>query len=139
VIYLDSSALLKLLVDEAESEVLRAWLDARVAPRDASRGEDVLSSELARVEVVRAMRRLAPEGVPEARVLVGQLHLIPLSSEVVARAADVGDPLLRSRDAIHLASALSLAADLHAFVAYDLRLVTAARAAGLEVVQPGVG
>lgn len=138
-IYLDSSALLKLLVDEAESEALHAWLDARVAPSDASRGEEVLSSELARVEVVRAMRRLAPEGVPEARVLIGQLYLLPVSGEVVSRAAEVGDPLLRSLDAIHLASALSLAADLHAFVAYDLRLVTAARSAGLEVVQPGVG
>lgn len=137
-IYLDSSALLKLLVEEAESEALQAWLDARVAPRGAGGGEEVVSSELTLVEVIRAIRRLAPDAVPEARVLVGQLHLLPVSSEVLTRAADVGDPLLRSLDALHLASALSIAADIDAFVAYDLRLAAAARAAGLAVVHPGV-
>lgn len=136
-IYLDSSALLKLLVEEAESEPFRGWLTAR-ALSDAGRGEEVVSSELARVEVIRAMRRLAPDGVSEARVLVGQLHLIPLSGEIVARAAEVGDPLLRSLDALHLSSGLSIAGDLTAFVAYDLRLVDAARNARLDVVHPGV-
>jgi len=58
--------------------------------------------------------------VPAARVLMSQLDLIPLSSGLLDEAADVGEPLLRTLDAIHLAGALSIQADLTAFVAYDL-------------------
>ena len=129
-IYLDSSALLKLLVDEAESAALVGWMvqHAQVP---------AVSSELAPVEVVRAVRRLAPEAELDARTLVSQLDLVPLSSEVVARASAVGDPMLRMLDALHLASALAVQGALTAFVVYDHRLAAAARDAGLDVVQPG--
>jgi len=88
----------------------------------------MVTSELAKVEVVRAARRLDADVVPAARVLMSQLDLIPLSSGLLNEAADVGEPLLRTLDAIHLAGALSIQADLTAFVAYDLRLVAAAKA-----------
>lgn len=128
-IYLDSSALLKLVFDEDESATLERWLARRArTPK--------LSSELAKVEVVRAARRLDSEAVPTARALVSQLDLIPLTGSVVDQAADMGEPLLRSLDALHLVSALAVRDELTAFVAYDQRLVEAARAAGLRVAQP---
>lgn len=96
-IYLDSSAVLKLLVEESESGALAAWLLERVTI-------PVISSELARLEVVRAARRLDPGIVPAARLLISQLDLLPLSGEVIGAAADIGEPMLRSLDAIHLTS-----------------------------------
>lgn len=129
-IYLDSSALLKLLFTEPESDDLGAWLSARG-------GSPFVSSELAKVEVVRACRRLDTGALPEARALLAQLDLVPLSGAVVDAAADVAGHVLHSLDAIHLASALSIRADLAALVAYDHRLADAALAEGLEVAQPG--
>lgn len=96
--YRDSSALLKLLVDEAESAEMAAFVLARVRV-------PLVSSELATVAVVRAVRRLAPEAVSDPRALLSQIDLIPLSSEVLARACDVAHPMLRTLDALHLASA----------------------------------
>lgn len=68
---------------------------------------------------------------------MSELDLIPLSGLVVDQAGDAGDPLLRSLDAIHLVSAMSVRDELTAFVAYDARLTAAAQAAGLPIAQPG--
>jgi len=130
VIYLDSSALLKLLFEEDESVALESWLAAREET-------PAVSSELARIEVIRATRRLNADALPEARALLDELNLIPLSKSLLYEATEVGDLMLRSPDAIHLASALSIRADLSAFVAYDIRLGDAAANAGLESIQPG--
>ncbi|MBA3618092.1 MAG: PIN domain-containing protein [Acidothermales bacterium] len=72
-----------------------------------------------------------------ARALVAQLDLVPLSAELLDQAADLDERSLRSLDAVHLASALSLGADLSAFIAYDDRLVTAAAGVGLDPLRPG--
>ena len=130
-IYLDSSALLKLIVDEPESEALAAWL--------ADRPEvPMVSSELARVEVLRACRRLAPSALPTARALLSGLDLVPLSGPVVDAAAELEGETLRSLDALHLASALAVRTALEAFIAYDTRLQAGAGAAGLPTNAPGV-
>ncbi|MGH3326909.1 MAG: type II toxin-antitoxin system VapC family toxin [Streptomycetales bacterium] len=129
-IYLDSSALLKLLWEEHESASLERWLlDHTATP--------TVSSELAKIEVVRACRRRNHDVVPEARALLAGLDLIPMSSDVVEHAAEIGEPPLRSLDAIHLASALAIRADLSVFLGYDQRLLDAASAEGLEPVSPG--
>jgi uncharacterized protein len=130
VIYLDSSALLKLLHDEVESVALADWLATRT-------GTPIVSSELAKVEVVRACRRIDPTTLTEATALIAGLDLVPLSGAVIDEAANVGGTTLRSLDAIHLASALSIQAELSAFVAYDHRLAEAASTAGLELLAPG--
>ena len=96
-----------------------------------------MSSELAKVEVVRACRRIDPASLPEAATLLAGLDLVSLSGSVIDEAATAGGPTLRSLDAIHLASALSIRADLSAFVAYDRRLAEAASASGLGPVAPG--
>jgi uncharacterized protein len=130
-IYLDSSALLKLLFEEPESAALARWIEERT-------GTPAVSSELARVEVLRASRRLNPAALPAARSLLAQLDLIPPTSVLLAEAAEVGEPQLRTLDALHLASALSIRSELSAFVAYDRRLAAAAADAGLEPARPAV-
>jgi predicted nucleic acid-binding protein len=130
VIYLDSSALLKLLHEEIESATLASWLAAHAET-------PIVSSELAKVEVARACRRINPATLPQATALLAGLDLIALSGAVIDEAANVEGTTLRSLDAIHLASALSIQAQLSAFVAYDHRLAEAAATAGLEPHAPG--
>lgn len=130
-IYLDSSALLKLVVQESESDALEEWLARREAV-------PLVSSQLARVEVIRATRRLNEDGVPEAVGVLDSLDLIPISTQIVTRASLIGTSSLRSLDAIHLASAKTIQNELTAFVCYDERLAEAANAAGLITNRPGV-
>lgn len=129
-IYLDSSALMKLVRGEDETPVLREWLDLRPE-------QPVVTSELGRVEVLRAARRIGGQALVEARAVVGDLDLVPLDRAVQDVACDIGDPLLRTLDALHLASALLLGEGLTALVAYDRRLADAAQATGLVVATPG--
>ena len=129
-IYLDSSALLKLVVTEADTGTLTSWL--------AERADTTwVSSELASVEVVRAARRLDEDAVPAARTLLERLDVVPLTGVVFRTAQDLRPAALRSLDALHLASALLLREDLTAFVAYDARLAVAAQDAGLATASPG--
>jgi predicted nucleic acid-binding protein len=130
VIYLDSSALLKLVRFEDETAALIEWLDLHPE-------QPTVTSEVGRVEVLRAARRAGDQVSVEARAVVGDLDLVPLDRTVQDIACDIGDPLLRTLDALHLASALLLGGALTAFIAYDHRLGDAARAAGLVVITPG--
>jgi uncharacterized protein len=130
VIYLDSSALMKLIRMEDETVALRDWLGERPE-------QPVVSSELGRVEVLRAARRVGGLALTEARAVVGDIDLVPLDRAVQDLASDIGDPLLRTLDALHLASAVLLNDELTVFIAYDQRLTSAAQAAGLVVASPG--
>jgi predicted nucleic acid-binding protein len=128
IVYLDASALVKLVQAEPESPALREALHNQPARA---------SSEIARVEVTRAVRRGAPNLLPRAEKLLNDLNLIVLTRELQDAAGAQGPPKLRSLDAIHLASALSLSDELGPVIAYDRRLITAARAAGLDTLSPG--
>jgi predicted nucleic acid-binding protein len=128
VIYLDSSALLKLVYDERETEALRGWLGAGSAPR--------LTSELGRVEVLRASRRNGRASLARGQEVIGDVELVPLNRRVQDLAAGIGSPRLRTLDALHLASAVILGDELTAFVAYDQRLQAAARDLELPVHSP---
>jgi predicted nucleic acid-binding protein len=130
VIYLDSSALMKLVRQEDETAPLAQWLAERPE-------QPVVTSELGRVEVLRAARRAGVQVLAEARAVVADVDLVPLDRAVQDLACDIGDPLLRSLDALHLASAVLLSNDLTAFIAYDYRLADAAQAVGLVVTIPG--
>lgn len=127
--YLDSSAMVKMVVVEAESEALQALI------ADWQRR---ISSSLARVEVPRAVRRLSPDPAVQARAerLVDDTDQVPLDQDVLRNAARLAPVPLRSLDAIHLASALSLGASLGGIVTYDDRLAEAARTTGCTVLQP---
>ena len=129
-IYLDASALVKLLFEEPESASLEQWLtDKTDLPK--------VSSQLSAVEVLRVCRRYDDEVVTEARLLLAGLDLIPVGGFVIERAASVEPPALRSLDALHLASALSVREGLVGLVTYDRRLAAAAVAENLVVLSPG--
>ena len=125
--YLDASAFVKLVADEAESSALDITLDAW--PRWSS-------SVLLEVEGLRAARRRNPHAHDAARALLGGMELVDLDADIRRAAVDLDDPGLRSLDAIHLATALSLGDRCGAFFAYDERLIAAARAHGLSVTVP---
>jgi predicted nucleic acid-binding protein len=127
VAYLDSSALIKLVIREPESEALRAELAS---------WSRCATSALARTEVVRAAARVDPAARAPARRIVQAVSLIAVTDEILDRAAGLELPTLRSLDALHLASALSLKGVLGPVVTYDLRLAEAAVAVGLDVVAP---
>lgn len=128
-IYLDTSALVKLVFEEAESEALAAWM----AERDVVAK---VSSEVTAIELVRACRRVDDDAVGPARQLLAGMDLVPMGADVVEQASLVGPVELRSLDAIHLASALAIHDALHTFVAYDVRLRDAAARMGLAVAAP---
>jgi predicted nucleic acid-binding protein len=126
VAYLDASAAVKLVVEEAESEALRAALRFRF----------LISSELVVAEMLRAAGRVGSEHAFEAFRWLERFDLIPVGSAMLLRAARVPPPGLRALDAIHLATALRLRPHGGPMVTYDQRLAEAARSAGLEVLTP---
>ena len=126
-IYLDSSALVKLVVEEPESEDLRTFVGDRV----------VVSSTVARTEVIRAVARTEPERVGAAEKVLAETSLIIIDGPLASAAAWVEPASIRSLDAIHLATAQRLEVGLEALVTYDRRMVDAAQMAGLRVASPG--
>ncbi len=121
---------MKLIRHEDESGALIGWLERRAR-------STLVTSELGRIEVIRASRRAGNGAPARARAVVGDLDLVPLDRAVQDLACDLTDPFLRSLDALHLASALILGDGLAGFVTYDRRLADAARGAGLVVTAPG--
>ena len=127
-VYLDSSALIKLVFEEAESAALYTFLADH--PRRAS-------SVLARVEVLRTVGRVEDPAVTrDAHELLRRVHLIRPDDAMLAAASALEPPTLRAFDAIHLVTALSLRPNLAGVVVYDRLLADAARAAGLTVWAP---
>lgn len=128
-IYLDTSALVRLLRHEPETAALSGWLRQR---SDAP----WVTSLVGRIELVRVSARYPTITRAALDVLIAGLNLVPLTDSVVISAETAGPPLLRTLDAIHLASALSIADALETFCCYDERLAVAASQHGLEVVAP---
>jgi uncharacterized protein len=126
-VYLDSSALVKLVVREPESSALQRYLRRR--PRR-------VSCALARVEVVRAVRPQGTDAINRARRVLERLNLLRLDDPLLEAAAQLDGPSLRSLDAIHLAAAHALGAELESVVTYDLRMTGAATGLGLRVASP---
>jgi uncharacterized protein len=126
VLYLDTSAFLKILVEEERSLALRAALT----------DHDLWSSSLLAVEAHRAAIRLDVDHEEVDLRLAGVTLLAPSESSYYS-ARMVGTPILRALDALHLASALELGADLDAVVTYDRRLAEACDQLDVEIVAPG--
>jgi predicted nucleic acid-binding protein len=127
VTYLDSSAIVKLAVAEPESAELRRYLRRR---------RPLVSSALARTEVLRALLPAGPEAVAAGRAVLAALDLIRVNDRVLDTAAGLQPPDLRSLDAIHIASAQQLGRDLAQLIAYDERLLDAAAQHGLRTAAP---
>ncbi|MFL6086288.1 MAG: type II toxin-antitoxin system VapC family toxin [Mycobacterium sp.] len=130
-IYLDTSALVKLVRREPESAALADWLDAR-APTPW------VSSMLIEVELPRALRRTDPTLLADVPATVARVARYEIDDVVRAAAAAYLDPNLRSLDAIHLATARAVfGGQLAAFVSYDERQLDVAATLGLPIDSPG--
>ena len=116
--YVDTSAFLKLLVREEHSAAMRSFV--------RKHNSELCSSDLLRVEAIRALRRSAPDELGAARAAVRGLVLLAIDDEVVARAEMLEPPELRSLDALHLAAAMTWGSELRSIVTYDERLAAAA-------------
>ncbi|HKS99751.1 MAG TPA: type II toxin-antitoxin system VapC family toxin [Rugosimonospora sp.] len=130
-IYLDSGALVKLVMPAPESAALGGYLRAHADVRH-------VASALVRAEIRRALRRSGATTRQQhtAEKLLATVITISVTDELLDAAGNLDDPGLRSLDAIHLATARSLGAGLTGFVTYDHRLLAAARAAGLPTAAP---
>ena len=132
-IYLDTSALVKLIRTEEESESLADWLDGRTEI-------PWITASLTEVELPRAIVRAAfLEGLSAVPAILARLDKFEIEPVIRSTAAAYQDPALRPLDAIHPATAqvAASAASLTAFVAYDRRLREAARDLGMTTVAPG--
>jgi predicted nucleic acid-binding protein len=126
-LYLDSSALVKLVVTEAETSALRRYLRRR---------PDRVTSELSVAEVLRAALRRDAELIDAARRILDRVDRMALGSQLVERAGTLIPPGMRTLDALHIASALELGEELEAVVAYDRRLLDAAADHRLPTASP---
>ena len=124
--YLDTSAFIKLVRSEPESDVLRRELA----------GRELISSALLVIEGRRAARRYGELASRRARAGLTAVTLLPIDAAILTAAAELDPAERRSLDALHLATALSLGEDLARFYCYDARLAAAAEALGIEVSQP---
>jgi len=129
VYYIDTSAFVKTFVDEPNSAELVSWVQ--------SMDPEFVSSDLLRIESLRAARRIDSRVMKEAREALRSVHFIALSRDVCELAADLEPAVLRSLDAAHVASALSVGDELEGVITYDQRLAEACGALGLAVVAPG--
>lgn len=126
--YIDSSAIAKLVITERESPALRNFLKKSTLR---------LTSLISEVEVRRAAIRRGPSFEIAARRVLSTLSAVDVSRSIVSQAAIISPPHLRSLDAVHLATALAVMADLDWFVTYDARLGKAAADAGFALAHPG--
>ena len=126
--YIDTSAAVKLLVEEEGSPELAAWV--------AEHGEQAFSSDLLRTELLRVTRRVAPHLMVQARAILDALVIVTTSTEVCERAAMLEPRVRRSLDALHLATALEVGDELQALITYDRNMSRGAENLGIKVLKP---
>lgn len=128
-IYLDTSATVKLVVAEEESASLIDWLNAHP-------DENLVTSAVGHIELIRAATRIGPKAVALARNVASTIDTLVLTDAIAAAATTIPPPELRTLDAIHLATAHLHGKSLTALCAYDRRLLEAAESQGLPTVSP---
>jgi len=129
-LYFDTSALVKLVQHEAQSAALHRFVHRH-------RSDTRVTSAIARTELIRALAANGPDAINEARRLLGNIEQVAVGIELLDAAANLpAIPMLRSLDAIHLASARTVVTGLRAVVTYDTRMAAAAEALGLPTAAP---
>jgi predicted nucleic acid-binding protein len=129
-VYLDTSALVKLVLQEDQSDALRQFLDET--------SSQPATSEIAEVELLRAIARHDDQLTKRGLEILTQLVLLPLTTSMRLRASYLAPSTMRSLDALHVATALEIQSDLECLVSYDERMLRSASDAGIKVVSPGI-
>ena len=127
-VYLDSSAFVKLAVEEPETNALRTFL----AERDSRR----VSSALLRTESLRAVRHFGSDVLATVREGLRRVDLVAIDDRILDAAGTLEPRVVRTLDAIHLATALAVGDDLESVVTYDERMAEGARLLGLATFTP---
>jgi predicted nucleic acid-binding protein len=126
--YLDTSALVKVVKEEPGGTAFQdLWTS----------GAEFASSILTKTELLRAVRSGGDAATRQARAALDAVDLLPLDGAIAEAAAGLAPAILRSLDAIHVASAQALVPGITAMVTYDTRMADAARIAALRVLAPG--
>ena len=126
--YVDTSAFLKLVVEEEHSAALRGWAEANE--------ESLFSSDLMRVEALRSARRHSPAALAATRDRLDAVALLTVGRAAYDMAAELDPAILRTLDALHLSVALGVGNNLEGVVTYDHRLASAADLFGVAVATP---
>ncbi|MFD4181661.1 type II toxin-antitoxin system VapC family toxin [Rhodococcus sp. NPDC058514] len=130
-IYLDTSAMVKLVVREAESDALARWLNDRL-------DENLVTSTIGRIELLRAAGRVSSSVVTRARSFLSTVDAMSLTPAIAGLAETIGAPALRTLDALHLAAVYTLGPAVTTFVVYDQRLAESAIDLSIPVAAPGI-
>ena len=126
--YIDSSAILKLLISEKESIALAEFLDAPAK-----------TSAISRVEVIRSLNRISPEEVADGQAVLSRFELIPVSSPILILAENFpAEITLKSLDAIHVATVVFLNKTIRGLITYDKAMIKNAKELGIKVASPGM-
>lgn len=125
-IYIDSSAILKLIIREKESEAVISISRARF-----------ITSEISRVEVTRAILRYEPKALKSTEQVFKNLNFVKIDSQTLVQAARLPDRInIRALDAIHIAVASKMGLSISSVLTYDKQMAKAAKALGFEVLSP---
>ena len=126
--YIDSSAILKLLISENESSALAEFLDAPVK-----------TSAISRVEVIRSLHRISPEKITEGEEALSRIEMIPISSPILILAEKFPTTItLKSLDAIHVATVVFLNKTIRGLITYDKAMIKNAKELGIKTISPGM-
>ena len=126
--YIDSSAILKLLIAEKESSALTGFIDVKLK-----------SSVLTRVEVIRSLHRISPEKIHDATVILDGVDLTPLNPFILDIAENFASAItLKSLDAIHVATTIFLNTTVAGIITYDRQMIANAKMLGVHVISPGM-
>lgn len=128
-LYLDTSALVKLVVAESETPGLQHFLGAHA-------DDTAFSAALTRTELIRAVTPNGPRAIADARDLLSRLDTVMLTRQLLDDAGALLPPRLRSLDAIHLAAAQRAGSSLRAVLTYDARMLSAAADLGMPTESP---
>jgi len=128
-IYLDTSALVKLVVAEGESQALKHFLGAHA-------DDSLFSAALARTELIRAVAPSGAQAIADARDLLNRLDTVVLTRQLLDDAGTLLPLRLRSLDAIHLAAAQRAGDSLRVVITYDARMLSAATDLGISTASP---
>ena len=126
--YLDSSAILKTIFDEQERPDLLRFLNSQST-----------SSRLSKIEVRRTVARLVPTKTAEVNLELDKINFLPISNPILMAAENfLSEITLRTLDAIHIATVMSLEGSIEGLITYDRQMIANAKLLGIKVISPGM-